>query len=418
MSDVTNLIYNGDFSSADGWSGSNLTVSDGVLTVTGSLSQNGLYIPVASDRRYRISFDLKFNTKASNSWYSCLYPYDNRHSIISIRHTNKPFHSSTDTTLAAAVANGDTTVTLTSGTNWPTNRTHQGIGICNKLAWGYSRATYEQAYSSISGNVITLKAAWAGGSFPAGAKVSEFEDGSVYYYPIYISNSALPDDWTSYSYEFDGSAIRATTQYVRFATLGYTHNYSMRNLRLECISDYQECPQYDYGITPRINKTGIVEMGNYHEYGMPIRYIRDSITGSSANSNNHWCEFEVINSVGENVALGRDVKFNGTIYSNSVVTDGRINSSYAPSGIGGTVTLEFDLGYVDVIDKIKIWHYYPDGRTYYNNITEVSVDGVNWYTVYKGQKPETVNGNEIFLSPMYGSIHESGRAYFNEFIEY
>jgi len=38
MSDVTNLIYNGDFSKGtDSWSGSGVTVSNGVLTVTGDL---------------------------------------------------------------------------------------------------------------------------------------------------------------------------------------------------------------------------------------------------------------------------------------------------------------------------------------------------------------------------------------------
>lgn len=420
MSDVTNLIYNGDFShGTDSWTGNGVTASGGVLTVTGDLHQNGYFYPIANDRKYRLSFDFKVNTNdGSHMWYSCLYPYDNkRNSVINIALTNKAI-SGCDTTLASALNNGDTTVTLTDATKWPTNRTYQGIGICNNLAWGYLRATYRQAYTSKNGNVLTLSAAWSGGSFAAGTKVSEFEAGSTYYYPIYMSNSGLSTNWITYTKEFYGREIRNTTQYVQFHTLGYSHNYSLRNLRLECISDYQECPYYNYDVTPSIERTGIIHSGNFINVGMPIRYVRDTISGSTANSANHWNEIQIINNVGENLAWGKDVKIGSTNYSNSVVTDGVVNSSYIPSGVGGTLTAQIDLGYVEWIDQIKIWHYYPDGRTYNNNITEVSVDGTTWYTVYSGQKPETANGNIITLSPQYGSIYANGRSYFNDFIEY
>lgn len=417
MGDVTNLIYNGDLAKgAESWSGTNLNVANGILTVSGGLHQS-LFIPIEKSRKYRLSFDIKFNTTSNNYWYSCLYPYDNDKAFIDINRVYKPI-ANTETTLASAVTNGDTTITLTSSANWPTTRVYQGIGICNKLAWGYDRATYRVPYTTVSGNILTLKSAWAGGSFPAGTKVANFEDGSTYYYPKYFAQASLPSEWTSCSAEFYGYNIRPTCQYVQFHTLGYSHNYSMRNIRLECISDYQECPYYNHNITPQINKNGIVQLGDFIECNMPIRYVRDSITGSTANSYNHWCEFEVFNSVGSNIALGKDIKFNNTVYSNSVATDGIINSSYIPSGTGGTVTALIDLGYVEDISKIKIWHYYPDGRTYHNNITEVSVDGEKWFTVYQGEKPETASGNEIILSPQYGSICENGRGYFNEFIEY
>ena len=419
MSEVTNLIYNGDFSKGtESWSGSNISVSNGVLSLKGDLVQNINYaVPVANGRRYRLTFDLKFTTKTSSSFYIALIPFDNNKSSINIAHTNRAVRVSS--TLASPVANGDTSVTITDATGWPTARTYQRVGICNKLAWGLERCTYSQSYSSISGNVITLKSAWAGGSFPAGTAVAEFEDSSTYYYPWSSSSANLPTEWKTYTVEFNGgNSIRYSCQYFQFSTLGYQHEYSMRNIKIECISDYQECPKYNYGITPRINKSGIIEMGNYLECGVYARYIRDSITGNTVNSNNHWCEFDVINSVGENIALGKNIKINETTYSNSVVTDGKIDSSYLPNGVGGTAVALIDLGYVENLSKIKIWHYYPDGRTYNNNVTEVSIDGVNWLTVYKGKKPETSSGNEIILSPLYGSIHKDGRGYFNEFIEY
>ena len=236
-----NLIYNGDFSKGtDSWSGTNISASGGVLSLKGDLVQNPAYmVPVSSGKRYRLTYDLKVNTKASSgAFYIALRPYDSTKShVISIAHTNKPFGATKcNTTLASALANGDTTVTLTSGTDYPTSRTYQRLGICNKLAWGYNRCTYSQAYSSISGNVITLKAAWAGGSWAAGTKVSEFEDGSTYYSPHSLSNANLPTDWTTYTAEFNGgNSMRYSCQYFLFSTIGYSHEYSLRNLKIECI---------------------------------------------------------------------------------------------------------------------------------------------------------------------------------------
>jgi len=74
---------------------------------------------------------------------------------------------------------------------------------------------------------------------------------------------------------------------------------------------------------------------------------------------------------------------NGTTFTNSVATDGIINNSYI-SVNSGTKYITLDLGKPQWIQKIIIWHYFKDGRTYHNNITEVSLDGENWYTVYEG----------------------------------
>lgn len=416
MSDVTNLLYNGDFSKGTAtWTGSGLTVSGGVATVTGDLISN-TFIPVANGRRYRLTFDIKFNTVANSAFYIALRPYDNTHNAISVANTYKPW-SGTDTTLASALKNGDTTVTLASATNWTTD-TYSRIGICDKLAWGYNRATYTQPWSTKSGNTITLKAAWAGGSWAAGTKVAEFRDGNMYFYPWSQSSANLPTSWTTITVEFNGGdPMRYGCQYFLFGTLGYTHNYSMRNIKIECISHYQECPVKEYSVTPQFYKTGIIKAGDFNEVGMKIRYVRDTTAGSTANSNNHWCEFQVFNSVGENIAWGRNVTVSGTAFNNSVATDGTVNSSYIDPGTG-TKTLLFDIGYEELITKLKIWHYYPDGRTYYSNVTEVSTDATNWITVYSGQKPETSAGNEIILFPAHMSIYKNGEIWTSEFIEY
>lgn len=173
-----------------------------------------------------------------------------------------------------------------------------------------------------------------------------------------------------------------------------------------------------------ITKQGITKSLLY-EIGLPVRYIKDTITGSSANSYNHWCEIQIFNILDQNIALHKDVTFTkdstSSTYSNSVVTDGTINSSYFPSGWGNTTSAIIDLGQTQNVTKIKIWHYYPDGRTYHNNITQVSIDGENWTTVYStlisGEKAQTVNGNEILLSPDKIFYTRDNYLYTNSFIE-
>ena len=417
MSDNTNLLYNGNFSKGTStWSGSGLTVSGGVATLTGDIVSSTL-IPVANGRRYRLTFDVKFNTIASGSnFYIALRPYDANKSLIAINTTNKPW-SGTDTTLAAALKNGDTTVSLTSGNGWTTD-TYSRIGICDRLAWGYNRCSYSQKWTTKSGNTLTLPSAWAGGSWPAGTKVAEFRDGSVYCYPWSSNSANLSTSWKTISVEFyGGDNLRWSCKYFCFSTLGSTHNYSLRNIRIECISDYQECHIIEDTATPQFLKTGVVCGRTFSNVGFDVRYIRDTTNGNTANGNNHWNEIEVFNDVGENIAWGKTVTVNGVIYANSVATDGTVSSQYIDPGTG-TRTMTLDLGFVEHINRIKIWHYYPDGRTYYNNVTEVSADGTNWITVYSGQKPETSAGNEIILTPDKMSVFKDGKIQINDIIEW
>lgn len=329
---MANLIYNGDFSKGtDSWTGTNISVSNGEVTLSGDLLQNINYaVPVANGRRYRLTFDLKVNTNSGQAFYIALRPFDNNMTAISQASVYKPW-ANTNTTLASALANGDTTVTLTDATNWKTN-TNARIGICDRLAWGYNRASYTLGWSTISDNTITLKSAWAGGSWAAGTKVAEFSAGATYYYPWYIAASSsanLPSDWTTYTVEFNGgNSIRYSCQYFQFSTIGYNHNYSMRNIKVECISDYQEQKNYNYNVSPSFTKQGIIEAGNFISYGMPVRYVRDTISGNTKNAHNHWNEIQIFNNVGENIALGKTITGNNTSYVNSVATDGTVNSSY------------------------------------------------------------------------------------------
>ena len=413
-----NLIYNGDFShGTDSWTGSGITVSNGVATLTGNIVQNSNYlVPVATGRRYRLTYDLKINTIGGTSaFYIALRPFDNNKTSIVINRTNKV--ANTNTTLAAELKNGDTTAVLTSSANWNTATSHHVIGICDQKAWDYGRARLVAGYTTgtISNNTLTLSSAWSQGTIPAGTKVACFLSGSNYCYPHYLSNANLPTEWTTYTVEFNGgNSMRYSCQYFQFSTLGYTHNYSMRNIKIECISDEQSI-DWDKQ-NANIKKTTTIEAKHFNEAGAKIRYVRDSIAGNTVNSNNHWNEFKIINSIGENLAWGKTINVSGTSYANSVATDGLIDSSYIGPG-SGTKVATIDLGYIEEIHKVHIWHYYPDGRTYYNNKVEVSADGTNWWTIYTGQKPETAAGNEILVTNSQAQIYRTGEIKANQFYE-
>lgn len=130
-----------------------------------------------------------------------------------------------------------------------------------------------------------------------------------------------------------------------------------------------------------------------------VRYVRDWLNGSNANSGNHWVEIQAVDFGGTNVAAGKTVTTSGTVSSGSltVVTDGNTASSpYVSITAGGARNVTVDLGSVYAIDLVKVWHYYSDGRTYLQTKTEVSADGVAWTTVYdssvSGTYPETSAG--------------------------
>jgi hypothetical protein len=133
-----------------------------------------------------------------------------------------------------------------------------------------------------------------------------------------------------------------------------------------------------------------------------IRYIRDWINGSSANTSNHWVEIQAIDKTGTNVALGKTSTVNGHS-ATSTLTDGDTTStSYYSDGATTLSNAIVDLGQLYTISQVKIWHYYADGRTYNNTKTEVSQDGQIWYPIFdsavEGTYVETSAGRTYDLN--------------------
>lgn len=150
---------------------------------------------------------------------------------------------------------------------------------------------------------------------------------------------------------------------------------------------------------------------------MLIRYIRDWVNGNTVNAQAHWIETQAVDFAGVNQALGKSVSGLYTINGANIITDGLINSNYANTGsTSGLQWVSIDLGDVIDINFVKVWHYYPDARTYHNTKTEVSKDGTNWVTVYdsavSGEYKETSLGAVFDISRIGLTLIRQGNQYF------
>jgi len=167
------------------------------------------------------------------------------------------------------------------------------------------------------------------------------------------------------------------------------------------------------------------------EVGLPVRYIKDYANGSTANSSSHWVEIQAF-SYGKNVALNKTIvkgAINPYPAGNTIdlLLDGITTTTpYVHSNIGYVL---IDLEEVYDVQMIKVWHYWGDGRTYYDTKTQVSADGVNWITVFdsaiEGTYKETADGHTIMCRPqnfrINGDITSSGKisgVIYNDYAEY
>ena len=103
----------------------------------------------------------------------------------------------------------------------------------------------------------------------------------------------------------------------------------------------------------------------------PIRYIRDYIDGSGANTSNHWVTIEACvwqNNRWVDVALNKTVTANKTGESGhnnpQLITNGNTDSEnyFGLATPGSAVTV--DLGDTYYVDFVRVRHYYTDSRTY------------------------------------------------------
>ena len=135
---------------------------------------------------------------------------------------------------------------------------------------------------------------------------------------------------------------------------------------------------------------------------MKVRYIRESMNGNNENAFCHWVEIQAINYESTNIALNKKATCvggnpeKGTL---DMITNGIVSEKdyvYFRNVAEQTISITVDLGIVEDIGNIKVWHYYSNGRTYKNILLEVSLDGVKWIKIFdsneNGEYSETAEG--------------------------
>jgi len=140
--------------------------------------------------------------------------------------------------------------------------------------------------------------------------------------------------------------------------------------------------------------------------GRQVRYVRNYLNGNTINTSSHWVEIEAIEyDTGINVGLSSS----GAIVSGSFSADFSIINNGIVSNVGGEYIgivgeahVVLDLGSVYEIENIIMYHYYGDSRIYNWNKLEVSIDGIEWRTLFDTQASdleyvESSAGKSIYL---------------------
>lgn len=409
-------------------------------TQTATLFNDEL-IPVNPTNEYRLALMAKSKTGLGKHFFmgSC-YDID----TLSI----SPYMAYGSTrpvvTLAAELKTGDTTITLSSVDGFIDNAFGESGGHKHSiLFWGYKNSkgytypegTYSRLYRDAMWNdgainrttkVITLNKAWnypnpydPQGIWRVGHKVSATQSGSSYKY-FAASDVFVPTEWTRFEGTIGGTGMNSNqfmpgTAYmlvgglVNRASSGGTAGDALWLNSIEFYNIMSENKVKEYADAAiKIAKDAIDLTVKKVISGTRVRYVRDWINGSNANTANHWVEIRVMKD-GTNLALNKTVTGStpetSPAFAYSKITNGVINAGEYSSSTGvGLGWVQVDLGSVVAdVDHVIVNHYYADSRTYYETKTEVSEDGVNWFPIYdsaaSGTYVETVDGQKMYVNP-------------------
>lgn len=179
------------------------------------------FVPVDPRKRYRYSLWAKTGNpdgtmyNAANRQSLGLGEYDADQQLIQSWMSSK-YPGATDTTLAASLNPGDTSMTLTDGTGWYRGSNVYFRHFCwypytNSRGYTYPNYTYTRlgtpqyydnvtpaiATNGVNGNVVTFVDGWRGPALPAGTPVRNCDTSFGAKYPL-GSNITVPNQWTYY----------------------------------------------------------------------------------------------------------------------------------------------------------------------------------------------------------------------------
>lgn len=182
----------------------------------------------------------------------------------------------------------------------------------------------------------------------------------------YIRSYAINEGGTVY-----GSVLTVATDKIVLARLkeGVVHLQGEINERLPVVTN---------GLVSHHPFDGTVQSFIPNQ----VRYIRDWLNGSTANTSNHWVEIQAVDYDGVNVAFEKSGTSSAGTWNTLLTNNVTTTNPYWGVGTGVTTWVQIDLGDSYTLEEIKVWHYWGDGRTYYKTKTEVSLDGINWFVIF------------------------------------
>lgn len=171
-------------------------------------------------------------------------------------------------------------------------------------------------------------------------------------------------------------------------------------------------------IQTKVTEEEVKEIGRRQER-LKVRYVRDTLNGSNKSSSNLWGEIKVMRQ-GVNLANGI-LPTSSTAPTGSfgleVITDEATDKSCSINGTDVWVQIDLGQTYED-IEYLHIWHYDYDAGRAFNHKSQVSEDGVNWYTLFDSSKDGAVNevgggfkiiiNNAVTLGEMQTTIDKHG----------
>lgn len=195
---------------------------------------NDELLPVDLSRKYLLSLQVRQSVTGQTAYfYAGLWPFDSTGT--SIGPGNYMHQNNTTTTLAAPLAPGATTITLTSAANW-NNAAAANTYLRRVIVWDWVDSfgklwpvqTYSRHVSPVSlyadgginfgTNTITLSApfdpvTWgypAGTTIPSGTPVSNGSSGGTYMYGTTMQNVQAPAAWAQYQSTFASGQMPIT----------------------------------------------------------------------------------------------------------------------------------------------------------------------------------------------------------------
>lgn len=256
-----------------------------------------VYIPVNTGDTYLLSYYAKSVGSVLSRMYTGLQCFDEDLTFIDLRNNG----GIGNTTLAAPLNNGDTTVTLTDASAW--SATGAAYYYKNILffpanhpkyytPWTYTRYGFgnptipDLYYGTRSGNVLSLSTdgvnnnlTWNYGNLPAGTPVSNGQAGGTYGYYLNCYTE-IPNTWTKYSLTLTGEGLtsgcgynvfRYGTKYVTWMSLSNYGQSSTSTVYFDNIvfaNMTNRSQTYAYNKHMSQSKLGTAFAQNFNELGI------------------------------------------------------------------------------------------------------------------------------------------------------